>query len=258
METEVKDKLVTIRVIETVKGRPRVSENARVGISPEFDLSKGTTALKIGISREDWKKFYEPIFGDYDKFYDTFQIMLTNKQRTFDLSEPKNQIIVALLKNHSFVAKSMDEVTQNTLYLIYDEVEEARKENLEFEYELRAYKHMYDMSPVDKAKFLKLFGYRNTETVSPELVAKRLKDKAKEDPKKFVEMYEDKARDIRIMIEEFLSAGILKRIGGVFYFGNAQDGVPMGSTHEQVVEFIRDPKNNDLVDQLLKLLKDKK
>lgn len=257
MVDELKE-IVHIKVVETIKGKPRVAEGARVGLSPVFDTEKGSSTLKTGVSRADWEKFYKETFGDYDKFYAEFTVMLTNQPRQFDMSEIKNKLVVALLRNHPWVAKDSGEITQNTLYLLYDEVEEAKKENKAFDYELKAYKYLYDMSANEKAQFLKLFGYKRTESVNPEVISKRLKDKAKEDPKLFVETYEDKAKDIRIMIEDLLQYGIVKRIGGVFYFGKVQDGIPMGSTIEQAVEFIRDPKNNALVDQLIKMLDTKK
>lgn len=252
METEVKE-VVTIRVVETIKGRPRVLNGATVVLTPVFDLEKGTGALKTGITREDWEANYKAQFGDYDKFYSNFQIVLGAKTRSFDTSEPLNRLKIALMKSHPWLAATEAEITKDTLFIIFDEVEEAKKENTKFEYELKAYKFLYDMSATDRAQFLKLFGVKNTEKVSSEVILKRLKDKATENPKKFVEMYEDKSKEFKILLEDLLSSRIVKRIGGVYYYGNKEDGISMGITPEQAIEFMKDPKNSDLMLQIKRM-----
>jgi hypothetical protein len=255
-ETAIQES-ITIKVVETVKGRPRVMEGARVGLRPVFDLEKGTNALKTGISREEWKEYYFPTLGDYDKFYADFMVILTNQPRTFDLAEPLNKITAALLRNHPYVATDSTKINKDTLFVLYDEVAEAKKENKAFEHELTAYKYLHDMSQIERAQFLKLFGVRNTENVTPEIVSKRLKDKAKDNPKLFVEMYEDKNREIKILVEDLLQKHIVKRVGGVYMFGDGSDAITLGLTIEQCVEFVKDPKNNSLVVQFTKLLEDK-
>jgi hypothetical protein len=255
MSTTLENKVVTVKVIETIKGKPRVMKGARVTIAPVFDESKGTTALKTGITRQEWETRYKAAFGDYDKFYEDFQIVLSEVTRTFDNSELLNELKIALLKNHPWVAISSGEITQHARYVLYDEVEEAKKENLSFEVTLKAYKYLNDMSIVERANFLKLYGFRNTANVAAEVVLKRLKAKADENPKEFVELYEDKTKDLKIMIEDMLSSRMIVKQGGVFYYGTAKEGTPLGASIEQVIEFMRDPKNNELMLQINRAIK---
>lgn len=250
--------VVKVKVIETVKGSPRVLKGARVTISPVFDKEKGGMSLKTGISRSEWEQKFKEKYGDYDKFYDGFKIVLNSGERQFDLEDPYNEIVIALLKNHPWVAQTNDPLTPHHLFQVYDEIEEAKKENKEFEYEMKAMKYLHDMSQTDRADFLKLFGFKNTENTSAELVFKKLRDRVKSDPKLFVEIFEDKSKEYKILISDLLSKQILKIIGGVHYFGNATDGIPMGSSIEQTVEYLKDPKHNDIVVQLKKLLTEKK
>lgn len=249
---------VKLKVIETSKGSPRVLAEARVTIAPVFDKERGGLALKTGITKEDWDKGYKEQFGEYDKFYADFRVVLTGTTRSFDTSDTYNKIIVALLKNHPWIAKPGDELTQNHLFTIYDEIEEARKENIEFEYEMKAMKYLSDMSAADRANFLRLFGVRNTDTSSGEIIFKRLRDIVKEKPKSFVEAFEDKNKEYKILINDLISSHIVKVSGGVHYFGKAEDGVPLGSSKEQVVEYLKNPKHNDMLLQMQRMLEEKK
>lgn len=251
----LENKIVTVKVIETIKGKPRVMKGARVTIAPVFDELKGTTALKTGVTRDEWASRYQAAFGDYDKFYSDFQVVLGETTRTFDNSELLNELKIALLKNHPWIAISSGEVTQHARYVLYDEVEEAKKENLSFETTLKAYKYLSEMSIVERANFLKLFGFRNTHNVDSEVVLKRLKAKADESPKDFVELYEDKTKDLKIMIEDMLSSRMIQKKGGVFYYGDAKEGTPLGASIEQVIEFMRDPKNSELMLQINRAIK---
>lgn len=255
-EVEVQDivQVVTVKVIETIKGRPRVLPNARVTLQPVFDRAKGGVTLKTGISRKDWELKYKDRWGDFDKFYADFKIVLSGATRQFDPTDPYNEIVIALLKNHPFVAKDNNSITKDTRFVLYDEVEEAKLENVAFESTLKAYKYLFEMSQAEKTQFLKLYGFKNTESVSPEVVAKKLKNEAEKDSKKFVELFEDKAKDLKILINDLLSNSIIRKVGGVIYFGSSSEGIPMGSSIEQAVEFLKDPKHGDLLKQLSKLL----
>lgn len=254
MSTTTEDKIITVKVIETLKGKPRVMKGARVTIAPVFDEAKGTTALKTGITRKEWADRYEKQFGEYDKFYSNFTVVLGDTTRIFDSGELINELIVALLKNHPFIAISSGEIGPHARYVLYDEVEEAKKENINFESELKAYKYLSEMSQVERANFLKLYGFRNTENVSSEVITKRLKDKAQADPKQFVTMYEDKTKDLKIMLEDLQSAKLVKKQGGVFYYGDSKEGTPLGASIEQVIEYMRNPVNSELMLQINRAL----
>lgn len=263
--------LVTVKVLETIKGQPRVRKGARVTLEPFYDSNGSGSLVVTGVSRKEWDSKYKEMYGDYDAFYkgkrdaitgktyEGFKVVLTDLTRTFDMSDPLAQVSVALIKAHPWVANTETEITQESRYIVYDEVEVAKRENKTFEYELKAMKYLADMSTTERGEFLKLFGFKNTDSTKPELVMKRLKDQVKSNPQLFAEMYQDPSKEIKILLADLISNKILKRIGGVLYFGNdAVTGIALGTTNEQAVEFLRNPKHSDLYVQLERMLKEMK
>ena len=243
--------LVKIKVIETVKGRPRVLENARKTLAPYFDKHGG---LITGTIRKEWEKWSE-ILGKTvnDQFWKDFSVVLTKKGKDFDLSVPYNRLIVAFLKAHYEVALADQDILPNNSFVIYDEVEKAKEKNLKFNEELKAMMSIGNMTAVERGDFLKLFGYK-TESMNPELIQSRLVDQAKSDPIFFNTMFADQNKEIRVLIKDLLYYEILHKKDGAIMHGDTL----IGATEDLAVFYLADSDNQNTLVTLKKQLKAKK
>lgn len=174
-------------------------------------------------------------------FWEEFTVVLDNKGTMLDLTDPIQEIYYYILTTKSDIATSTDKVKPHSIFVMYNEEVEAEKENKKFEYELAAYSYLKDMSEEERANFLKLFDFK-TRNMSPSVIKKTLKQKADDDPKFFVELYEDKNKIIKVLIKDCVQNGVVSLKNGAYYFGEDM----LGADINLAIAKIKNPKNADL------------
>ena len=174
-------------------------------------------------------------------FWIGFTIVIPDKGVILDLTDPIQELQYYVLCTKSDIAVSQDKVKAHSTYVMYNEEIEAEKANKEFDYELSAYSYIKDMSEEDRANFLKLFDFR-TRNMSPTVIKKTLKQKADENPKFFVELYEDKNKVVKILIKDCVQYGVILIKTGAYYFGEDMLGADLNLS----IVKIKNPKNADL------------
>jgi len=174
-------------------------------------------------------------------FWVGFTIAIPDKGLVLDLSDPIQELQYLVLCTKSDIATSQEKVKPNSIFIIYNEEVEAAKANLEFDYELSAYSYIKEMSEEERANFLKLFDFR-TRSMSPSVIKKTLKQKADDNPKFFVELYEDKNKVVKILVKDCVQYGVILIKTGAYYFGEDMLGADLNLT----IAKIKNPKNADL------------
>ncbi len=218
-------------------GMSPVTGKRITGLTPEKEAEL-TEKLGIDISAKS-------------SFWTEFTIVIDSKGSVLDLSDPIQELQYWLLTTKSDIATSKDKIKPHSVFVMYNEEYEANKDNVKFDYDLSAYSYIKEMSEEDRANFLKLFGYR-TRNMSPSVIKKTLKDKADSDSKYFVELYEDKNKIIKILIQDCVHYGVIAIKNGAYYFGEDM----LGADLNLAINKIKTPKNADLRLALEKRLED--
>lgn len=254
--TDNKEKIVVIMPSPKAKfGLWSVAPNSRIVIEPGIDRFGKT---RTGLTPEDATrleaamKMEEGMLSPSSKFWKTFKLVLTSKPEYLDLNEPANELLYLFAKNACWqVADSKEKLTPKHQFFMYNEVEEARVENDKFDTQLTAYKYLADMSQDERSDFLKLFGFR-ANSMSPMVIKKKLREKAEENSKLFVSLYEDKSKAFRILLEDLVQSKILKVKNGAYYFGEDM----LGADTDLTIATLKNPKKQDLLLVLKKQLED--
>jgi hypothetical protein len=218
---------------------PNATKTYGVGIS-------SLTGMKVTGVPADRKEHLEHALGvnlDINsKFWDEYKVVLNDKGMILDLNDPVQELQYYVLGTKSEIAKSSSEIKPQCIYMMYNEENEAIKANKQFDYELSAYSYIKEMSEEERADFLKLFGIR-TRDLSPTVIKKSLKEKADGDPKYFVELYEDKNKFIKILVEDCVQYRVIEVKTGAYYFGEDM----LGADINLAINKLKTPKNSDLV-----------
>lgn len=203
-----------------------------------------TGKIITGLTEEKEKELSEILGWDlkpHSKFWHDYSVVLNEHGTVLDLSDPVQELQYRVLLTKTEVANSPDEIKPYSVYVMYNEEIEAEKANKSFDYELSAYSYIKEMSEEERANFLKLFGFR-TRNMSPSIIKKTLKDRADKDPKGFVELYEDKNKTIKILIEDCIHNGVITVKNGAYYFGEDM----LGADINLAIAKIKAPKSSDL------------
>ena len=98
---------------------------------------------------------------------------------------------------------------------------------------------------------LKLYGKKKPESTSNEVVENTLARLLEQDPKHFIELVEDPKLDKKILIEDALVYGVLRKNGTHYVYQND----PIGHDLESAIFFLDDPKNQTVLATIKKAIK---
>jgi hypothetical protein len=204
--------------------------------------------LRHGSSDEDVKA-YEKATGQVCdlKFWQEFHIILDEDETRLDRNDPADRLKINLLRLHYRVANGPDDVSPLTDYVMYDETAEAERDVKSFRSEIKAASLLEQLNPVQVCDFLALYG-KNAMHMNPSVAYKTLVTEMRADPEKFIRMFEDEDKKLKILIQQLLFAKVLQRKGQAVYFGdpNREDTLLLGANMETTLEFLRNAKNQDL------------
>lgn len=217
---------------------PNTTKIYTVGLHPV------TGKIVTGLTKEKEFELGEKLGVDLSpnsKFWHEYKIVLNDQGTILDLSDPIQELQYIVLSTKSAIATATDTIKPYSVFVMYNEEVEAEKDNKMFDYELSAYSYIKEMSEEDRANFLKLYGLR-TRNMSPSVIKKTLKDKADKDAKSFVELYEDKNKILKILIEDCVQYRIITIKNGAYYFGEDMLGADLSLT----INKLKNPKSADL------------
>lgn len=171
------------------------------------------------------------------------------KATEFTLDNPIEQLKYKAMLASDKVSNSEIERNANALYYIDNPEAKAKAEMATYNHEFEGYGIIHKLTPEEKRSALRLFGKTGTDDLTETILNSQLMMKLKEDPKKFVEIMQDKNVKTKMFIQELIEKGLLKRKGN--YFIHGEDTI--ASSTEEAVSYFQDIKN-----QSIKLMLDTK
>ena len=259
-----RDGLVSIEPIPSTSQIPRLYEGVKQTICPEYNE---LGIIVTGISREEENEYLPEVLGisvtdsDYRKqinnFWKNFGLVITDVETVLDLSNTKHflQYRLALISRHVINPGATREDFPFATFIMKDELTEAKQSSKKKDKLFEAYSILHNMSDEEKSNFYKIvLPSVRKEAISPEVLKSKLQDVATSEPDKIIGLYNDPNKNYRILIEELLSNGILRVKGTTYYLND--DIIGLG--RDEVIGFLKSPKNQTVLIALRKQLEEKK
>jgi hypothetical protein len=260
VDGEIVARKVTIKPVKSYKKggmmtNVSVFPGAKVTLAPYKD---SYNQFVTGHTLEECKAYK---FAEVnDEFWRKYKFVLTDTVYILDLGKEQDMLRYKFCKGHYQVANSPEEVNHQTKFVMFDEEAEAEKRSAEVQKKVRALAMLNEMSQVQQAKFLKLFGYK-TRSMSPTVIFSKLAEIA-ETPTRtpgkgaaycvddFIRMYEDKDKATRILIKSLEQAEIINKENMSYKYGEDL----LGTTFDQTLMWFKDSKNQEIVTGLINQL----
>ncbi len=227
-------------------------------------ISAKAKALNTGLTKELEAKFETELSlkpGDLAKwspYWDNFSIRIPNDGLELDTDIPSENLFYHVLKADPGVATSVQGITKlGVQYLMISEENVAKESNGKREIIAKAWAKFSTMTDSEIRDALFVYGKNYTET-NMEVCKNTLGNFIEENPKKFLELVvldEDFAQTV--FINKLIAAGIIvKRTASrgksqPLYFND----VHLGNEIKEVVNFIKDKENSNILIALQKQYK---
>jgi len=207
------------------------------------------TGYITGIDEKEQRRLEKALGYDigtlapHSQFWKEYAIPMTDRDLRLDLTNPKDQLDYYLIKADPRVANSVNELANwpKAEYVVHDEEENARKENLEIDNEARAIHDYMELSSNEKRNYLKLMG-KHSGSMSDARVVNILFKIAKEDPTEFNRISDLPGAKTMILIYDLIEKGILTVRGGIYYYND----MSLGHGETDTAAFLDSNKNQDL------------
>jgi len=243
------------------QGRAKFQGTADV-IQPIYDTTIGT--LATGLAEKDQERLGKTLGIDLspvstNEYWNNFKIKLEDKTQIYDSRVPLQELQISVLKASKFIANSQKELDAgkwpSAKYVIYDEASEIEKEAVAAEVKAKASKLFSDLSPAKRLSLLKIFG-KASDNVTDDFSYAKLYEIVEEEPKRFIEVASMKAEEIKIkaLIFDLETKGILRTKGTSYLYNDQQ----VGFDYDNTVEYLLNPKNQELLVKLTDDLKARK
>lgn len=218
-----------------------------------------TGNIYTGLNEEDARRlekelgYEEGKLNPSSEFWTTFAVQLGKRDLILDTNKPYDELKYLFLKNHKRVADGMNALNPSKDYLLINKDSEAEETNKRNKVKRDAYRELDKMSIEDMRKCLRLYGMKS-DSMSNELVEAKLSEQIESAPDKFIMKWVNNPnKEMNWMIEEALSKNILRKNRAQYYFGTDL----IGSGIEDVIAYLKDKKNQDILISIKNELKSK-
>ena len=227
-----------------------------------YDTSIGR--LATGLSAKDEERLSKTLGVDLspnssNEYWSNFKIKLEDKTQIYDERVPLQELQINVLKASKWVANSQKELDEgkwpNAKYVIYDEKGEIQKEAVQAETKAKANKLFSELSPAKRLSLLKVFG-KASDNVSDDFSYAKLYEIVEKEPVRFIEVASMKPAEINVkaLIVDLTTKGILRTKGAAYLYNDQQ----IGFDYDNTVEYLLNPKNQELLVKLTDDLKARK
>lgn len=197
------------------------------------------------LSDEDRERLGEKIGKDLSRgsdFWEGFFIRTQGKDLVFHLEEPMDELRYLYCRGHKKVKNSIFEHKATANFVLINEDEEAKKTNLFNKVKRDANREFDKMTVGEMKKALRIFG-KSAENMSSEVVENRLYDIIEANPQGFLEKWANNSkRDTQYLVERAVSLNIIRKNKRIYSYGTDT----IGHGLEEVIDFLDDPKNQDV------------
>lgn len=266
-----------VTLMPVLRSGPMIKDKSHAGFwkydgtVDEFVVPLSRNNVPVSIFESDAeKKFFEDKIGKdlsigktEDNFWHKFSVNIQKDEGLlehglpFDLGDPLDMLKVKVLRaNKKKVADGMEEKDKSpkVRYVLVEEGYHEKKQTKRASLNNRAYRFFskVDGDPKEMYKFITLYYLENNnasrppEDASLEKYQAMMQDIIDNDIEGFVSLVEDEDRDMKLMIWDGLVNNIIQKEGSnrSFQFITEDGPVFAGQTLNNVVEWLKDPKNS--------------
>ena len=198
-----------------------------------------------GLTPEDAKRLGEKLgydLGQSSDFWKTFYIRTTNRDVILETEDAFDELKYLFLTSHKRVKNSLFENKATANFVLVNQDEEAKKDNMFGKVKRQAIREFDKMSMDEMRKCLRLYG-KSAEEVSSEIVENRLFDLVEGDPQGFINKWvNNTSRETQYIIERAISMNIIRKNKRIYNYGTDT----IGHGLEDAVNYLLDPQNQDV------------
>ena len=178
-----------------------------------------------------------------------------NTPLILDTENPEDELKYLVLKGQKRVAKSVAESNHPTaLFVIFNEEDEAAKDNKRGKSKRMAYTLFDSLSPNEMRDILMVYG-KPASSSSDDVVENQLQKLLEEDPNLFLLHANDPSKKTKVFILKLVKEGILVKKSGA-YFEKGSDE-PIAYALDEMIKFLDAKANNAKLLQFKEALKDR-
>tara|TARA_R110001606_G_scaffold187875_1_gene335463 strand:+ start:163 stop:942 length:780 start_codon:yes stop_codon:yes gene_type:complete len=207
------------------------------------------SGYKTGLSAEEQKTlekelgYEEGHLAPHSTFFKEYAVTVTDKPLHLDLDRAQDQLDYALIKASPRCANSVNELANwpKAEYVVYDQEEDARRENASIDLEVKALHTFAELSSSEKRDYLKLMG-KASGNMSDSVATNILFKIAKDDPTAFNRITDMADFAPRLLIYNLISSKIVTVKGGHYYYQE----IILGHGEQDAASYLEDPQNQEL------------
>lgn len=211
------------------------------------NLGKG--GYDIGLTDEERKDLEKRLNMDpgtlspYSHYWAEYTVRIGDTPLELDLDNPKDYLSYKVCLNSRMVRNGMKDLTKPTAdYIIEDQEAEAKIELTKVQIKKEAYKAFTAMNPNQMRGVLKLMG-KSTSSASDALVETELGRRVEDNPSEFLRLVKLDGIETYILLKDLVLNNIVREQGGRFTFND----IDLGYDEDKAVDYLRNPKNQDLL-----------
>lgn len=217
-------------------------KNCYEDLSPYFTRSG---SIYTGLIKANETRLGEELGLDLSKgseFWNTFYIRTADRDIILETEDPMDELKYLFLKSHKRVKNSLFEHKATANFVLINQNEEAKKDNLFGRLKRQAIREFDKMTTEEMKKALRLFG-KSAENLNSEVAENRLFEIVEGDPSGFIEKWvNNKERETQYMIERAISMNVIRKNKRLYTYGTDT----IGHGLEEAIAYLNDPKNQDL------------
>jgi hypothetical protein len=268
MSIETKSRIIEVRPVEKKRWHGKTGKESFANpITIEAPVSKRTGQYATGLSPEDRARL-EKITGfnlspDFSitkahEFWTTAdaQVKLENRTNIFDISKPRDEIKVAILRASDLVANSVEELEKGlfpeALFVIFNEAEEIESKASKAAVKRKVVIDASKLSLERKAEIVQIMLNISVRKQSENFIDLKMDEAIEKDCNKVLNLIQRNKTTtaLHALVLEALHRNVLRKDGAAIYYMDDQLGYDVEST----VEYFLDVKNQTLKAQILEKL----
>jgi hypothetical protein len=212
---------------------------ANVLTNEEKEYLENITGLNLSVYGDFWKEHY---------------VTLYKEDNILNLSNPIDYISYKILLNlKDDVAPKWEDRNKKQTYqfVLTTEGEEIAEKKVGFDKKKEAFK-LYGKIEDDKEKLIGVFKLLTNKPISPNSTLEWVQNKVEEfidvNPSKFVDLMKDSSLETKLLLEEGVEVGVVKKSGNKYSTTDGLDLCEGGEipTFDNAIRYLDNPKHQDV------------
>jgi hypothetical protein len=224
-------------------------KNAKVYFS--VNLDKRTGERPRILDEEEVKYFSEQLGIDpkqlsvpSSEYWRDFVYIMQGEKEELSEDDPLHKLVLKVLERDERVANGQEDIKNKSRaeYLLVKESQVIKTELDRATYKIDAMAKFAQLSEEDHINILLVYG-RNPKDMKADKIKLSVYQEIESNPAKFLNIVNDKNFDTKVLINDLVQEGKIKKQGSAFVF----DGEMIAHDLESMVKYIKDPKNVNVV-----------